>query len=124
MEELSALGDSFEVADLKRLPYLNHVIDESLRLYSAAPATLPRVVPAGGATLAGHRFEGGTVVSCQAYSLHRDAGVFPCPEEFRPERWEGATGVMREGMHAFGGGARSKFKFTSRVWFLDEEAGC
>jgi cytochrome P450 len=35
------------------LPYVDAVIDESLRLYPPMAAHLPRVVPPGGATVAG-----------------------------------------------------------------------
>jgi len=113
VEELGSLREGFDDADLKGLVYLGCVVDEALRLYSAVPAVLPRVVPPGGATLAGYRFEQGTVVSCQAYSLHRDANVFVDPERFRPERWEGATKEMRDAFHPFGGGARSTFTYSS-----------
>lgn len=35
------------------LPYVDAVIDEGLRMYSPMAAHLPRVVPRGGATVAG-----------------------------------------------------------------------
>lgn len=38
-------------AQLEKLPYLNCVIDEALRLYGAAPGSLPRSAPKGGFTL-------------------------------------------------------------------------
>lgn len=102
-------GGSFADAELRRLPYLNQVVDEALRLYASAPAGLPRVVPPGGATLAGHALPGGTVVSTQAYSMHRIEGVFPDPEVFDPSRWEGATKEMRDACMPWGGGSRSEY---------------
>lgn len=101
-------------ADLRRLPYLNQVVDEALRLYASAPAGLPRVVPAGGATLAGYALPAGTVVSTQAYSMHRIEEVFPDPERFDPSRWEGATKVMRDASMPWGGGSRSKSSLVYR----------
>lgn len=114
VDELAGLrGNSFDDAELRRLPYLNQVIDEALRLYASAPAGLPRVVPAGGATLAGYSFPAGTVVSTQAYSMHRIESIFPDPERFDPSRWAGATKDMRDASMAWGGGSRSKSFFVS-----------
>lgn len=95
---------------LRTAPYLNAVIDETLRCYPSTPATLPRHVPAGGMALAGHWFEGGSVVSTQAWSFHMNPEIFPDPEKFDPARWEEGkvTREMREGFVPFGTGVRSK----------------
>jgi cytochrome P450 len=113
LQELAASlpsdDDGFGDRELKQLPYLNAVIDETLRIYGAAASALPRVVPPGGASLAGYWLEGGTTVSSQAYSLHRDPVTFPRPEVFDPSRWEAPTRAMKDAFFAFGGGARSKY---------------
>lgn len=106
--ELAGLPGGFDDAELRRLPYLNQVIDEALRLYASAPAGLPRVVPPGGATLAGYTLPAGTVVSTQAYSMHRIEEIFPDPETFDPSRWDMATKDMRDASMPWGGGSRSK----------------
>ncbi|KAF7166895.1 hypothetical protein CNMCM5623_000432 [Aspergillus felis] len=77
VEELAALPDEIGNDDAKRLPYLNQVINETLRLYAATPSGLPRTVPDPGVKLAGHWIPGGVTVTTQAYSLHRDSSVFP-----------------------------------------------
>jgi cytochrome P450 len=82
VQELQALPADFKYADIRALPYLNAIIDEALRCYGAAPGSLPRVVPAAGANLAGYFIAGGVVVSTQAYSLHRDPSIFPDPEKY------------------------------------------
>ncbi|KAI2783193.1 putative cytochrome P450 [Daldinia loculata] len=106
LAELSTLPDGFTDLDLKKLPYLDHVIQETLRLYSAAPSGLPRVVPPGGATLAGHYIPGGYTVSSQAYSMHRNPTVYPEPLKFDPSRWENPTQAMKDAFVPFGGGSR------------------
>ncbi|KAI1656562.1 putative cytochrome P450 [Daldinia decipiens] len=106
LAELSTLPDGFTDLDLKKLPYLDHVIQETLRLYSAAPSGLPRVVPQGGATLAGHYIPGGYTVSAQAYSVHRNPAVYPEPLKFDPSRWENPTRAMKDAFVPFGGGSR------------------
>ncbi|RYP08040.1 hypothetical protein DL765_008934 [Monosporascus sp. GIB2] len=105
-EELNTLSDDFTDGDLKGLPYLNQVIEEALRLWSAAPSGLPRVVPEGGATFGKHWLPSGTVVLTQAYSLHRNAHAFPQPEMFDPSRWEKPTAAMKDCFMPFGGGSR------------------
>lgn len=80
-DEVDTLSDEFTEADVEKLPLLNAVIEETLRLYGAAPANLPRMVPEGGATLCGYYLPQGTTVHTQAYSFHRDADFFPIPEE-------------------------------------------
>ncbi|KAI2465630.1 putative cytochrome P450 [Annulohypoxylon bovei var. microspora] len=106
MTEIRTLPDNFEDPDVKKLTYLDLVIQETLRLYSAAPSGLPRVVPPGGATLGGYFIPGGYTVSAQAYSLHRNPAVFPSPLKFDPSRWENPTKAMKDSFVPFGGGSR------------------
>ncbi|KAJ4300753.1 hypothetical protein N0V90_002841 [Kalmusia sp. IMI 367209] len=104
--ELATLPESFHNDDLKRLPYLDGVIHETLRLYAAAPAGLPRDVPQGGCEVDGVWMPEGTVVSTQAWSMHRDPRVWYEPERFLPERWENATQEMKDAFMPWGGGSR------------------
>ncbi|EOD47985.1 putative cytochrome p450 monooxygenase protein [Neofusicoccum parvum UCRNP2] len=85
--EVATLADGFTDADLEQLPLLNGIINETLRLYCAVPGSLPRVVPPGGVTLGGYFIPEGTTVSTQAYTLHRDEGLWENAEEFDPYRW-------------------------------------
>lgn len=77
--ELATLPENFSDNDLRELPYLKCVILETLRLYSAVPFGLPRTVPSQGANFVGYQVPGGTTVSTQSYSLHRDPEIFPDP---------------------------------------------
>ena len=109
LNELKDLPEGFQDADLKNLPYLNQVINESLRLYGAAPSALPRVVPRNGAELGGYWLPEGTTVCTQAFTLHRDPSVFPDPEAFEPSRWADPTKAMQDAFMPFGLGSRSTF---------------
>lgn len=80
--EVCNLKPGFVDADLETLPLLNSVIEEALRLYGAAPASLPRTVPPDGGTLGGYFIPGGTTVNTQAYTIHRDSSLFPNPETY------------------------------------------
>lgn len=82
------------------LPLLNNILQETLRLYAAAPAQQPRLTPftPTGTTIEGYgNIPGGVRVSANPYSLHRNAAVFPEPEKWIPERWD-AEAEKREEM--------------------------
>ncbi|KAJ5861281.1 uncharacterized protein N7529_008591 [Penicillium soppii] len=70
-----------------KLPILNAVIEESLRLFPPAPAIGPRVVPQGGAQIDGKHVAEGVSVSVAHYSAFRAHSNFTQPDSFLPERW-------------------------------------
>lgn len=108
----SAAHDSVPVAHrIDSLPLLDAIMMETMRLRSANPGPWPRRTPARGCRIG--RFAdipSGTVVSASTYTLHRNAAVFPEPEQWRPERWLNASTEQRKEMMrwfwAFGSGAR------------------
>lgn len=119
---LGKLRDDLQYVDDEQLesrPYLNGVIQESLRLAPAVPRRLPRVVPKNEDIFYAEDKHGdgwhkilpaGSIVGISAYSLHRDQ-VFEDPESFIPERWmvmdARRLGRMRKCFFAFGSGARA-----------------
>ena len=109
VEELAAVPELVADRDLRDLPYLNQIINETLRLYTAVPFGLPRTTPSEGANFNGYFIPGGTTVSTQSYSMHRDPTIFPDPDTFKPERWETVTKEMKDASIPFGGGSRSEF---------------
>ena len=72
LAELITVPANPTACELEAAQYLNCIIDETLRLYSAVPGSLRRTTPAGGAMLAGYNIPGNTVVCTQA--LHFPPG--------------------------------------------------
>jgi cytochrome P450 len=70
-----------------RLPYLNAVLEESLRMYPPVPATFPRTTPVGGAIVCGRFVPGGTSVGLHHWSTLRSERNFRQSNSFIPERW-------------------------------------
>ena len=95
----------------RHLPYYTACVKEALRLYPSAPATLARVVPAGGMVIEGLHVPGGTEVACNPWTIGRDKSLYgPDADIFRPERWlesEEQTAQFEKLNFVFGHGTRS-----------------
>lgn len=78
-EEVAGLGEVTDSA-CEKLPILSAVINETLRLHGGNPTGMKRTCPPGGATLGGYRIPEGTIVTTQAYSLHRNPKAWNDPE--------------------------------------------
>lgn len=91
-------------ADLERLPYLQAVVNESLRLYPPA-YTIGRtsVEPID---LNGYHFPPSTTFLMSAWVAHRDPRHFADPLAFRPERWLESSLPAGFAYFPFGGGPR------------------
>lgn len=107
-----------EPASIERLPVLDAVVTETLRLHAANPARMRRVVPSAGLSLHGYFLPPKTIVSSNAYCLHRNEDVFAVPFEWHPGRWLSSASMetkcshasdlhrMRKWLWAFGSGPR------------------
>ncbi|XP_029442805.1 cytochrome P450 4V2 [Rhinatrema bivittatum] len=71
--------------DLKRLPYLDAVIKETLRIFPSVPF-FGRAIHED-CSIGGFKVPKGVNVIIVPYALHRDPKYFMDPEEFRPERF-------------------------------------
>jgi cytochrome P450 len=81
-EEVASLEKHFTDKKLETLPFLNAVIQETLRLYGAAPGSLPRTVPRGGFIVKDFYIPSGITVSTQSYTLHHDPSSYESPETY------------------------------------------
>ncbi|EAW10448.1 cytochrome P450 [Aspergillus clavatus NRRL 1] len=75
------------LSSIATLPYLNAVLEESLRIYPPIPAMLPRLVPEEGAMINGAYVPAGTSVSISLWSIFHSSTNFAEPDAFVPERW-------------------------------------
>ncbi|KAI1128035.1 cytochrome P450 [Nemania abortiva] len=75
-------------SEVNKLPYLNAVIKEGMRVFTPGSTPMERLVPAGGAIIAGMYFPEGTTVGCMPAAVHLTKRVFgEDVHTFHPERW-------------------------------------
>ena len=107
-EELDGVlgGRPPEVADFVRLPYLQAVMSEILRLYPPAYIMAREVI--APCQIGGYEFLPGTTLLFSQWVAHRDPRYFDDPDAFRPERWIGGlAGRLPAGAYyPFGDGPR------------------
>lgn len=96
-------------AEAIRLPYLKGCINEGMRLHPSVGLIMPRLVPAGGATISGFYFPEGYRVGVNGAVVHYDKDVFgPDADNFNPDRWITGDAVrMDKTMIHFGAGPRT-----------------
>lgn len=92
-------------SDISKLPYLQHIISETMRLFPAAPMLVPHVASAD-CKIGGYDVPRGAMVIVNAWGIHRDPTVWDDPTSFRPERFEGGE-IGAPKLLPFGMGRRS-----------------
>lgn len=83
LQELEATPSPNE---LSRLPYLNAVCSETLRIYPVALFTFPRIVKSP-LKIMGYEFAPGSMLSPCIYLTHHRPDIYPEPKSFKPERF-------------------------------------
>jgi cytochrome P450 len=88
------------------LPYVRHVLTETMRLFPPAWLLTRRTITE--LDLAGHLIPPGRNVLFSLYAIQRDPAVYERPDAFEPERWEGDAGAAlpRTSYLPFGAGNR------------------
>lgn len=79
--------DEITMASVGNLPYMLACLNEGLRRYPPVASGLPRVVPKGGAKIAGHFVPEDTVVAVWQYAAYHSAKNWSDPLSFKPERF-------------------------------------
>ncbi|KAI8255633.1 hypothetical protein K4K56_007815 [Colletotrichum sp. SAR 10_98] len=106
------LSQSPTFKESQKMPYLQAVIKEALRVHPAVGLPLERIVPAGGVTIAGCFFPAGSVVGINGWVQHRNKAFFgEDADSFNPNRWliedEKRLSVMNRNWMPFGLGSRT-----------------
>jgi cytochrome P450 len=92
--------------DVERMPYLDMVFNECLRVLPSVPFILRS--PLEDDTLGGFRVAAGSTVAIVPWVTHRHPDFWPEPERFLPERFSdtGRAGSHRHAFLPFGAGQR------------------
>ncbi|MBV8142151.1 MAG: cytochrome P450, partial [Verrucomicrobia bacterium] len=81
--ELQSLDGTLDPGVVARLPYLNAICSETLRIYPVGMLTFPRVTRSR-LELTGSSLAPGTIVVGCIYLAHHREDVYPDPDEYRP----------------------------------------
>ncbi|PIA33010.1 hypothetical protein AQUCO_04200035v1 [Aquilegia coerulea] len=76
-----------EESDLPKLPYLNNIINETLRLYPTGPVVTHE--SGKDCTVGGYHVPSNTMLLMNLWAVHRDPNVWAEPTKFNPERFKG-----------------------------------
>ncbi|WP_247730714.1 cytochrome P450 [Halovivax limisalsi] len=92
-------------SDLDELPYLERIVDETLR-WVPPVHTIPRVTTEP-VEVGGYEIPADAEVLCSVWNVHRDSRFYDEPERFDPDRWADTTPRERGYAYVpFGAGPR------------------
>ncbi|NJM70134.1 MAG: cytochrome P450 [Scytonema sp. RU_4_4] len=87
LRELDTLGDNLEPSTVTKLPYINALCQETLRIYPIAMNTFPRIVRLSPIEIQGYTLPEGTVIIPSIYLAHHREETYPQSKQFKPERF-------------------------------------
>lgn len=90
LAEIESFAPSSPITDAeaRRLPYLQAIIKEDLRIWPPVTGLSSKEVPKGGDTINGVSIPGGTHIGYSAWGVFRSKEIWGNDaNEFRPERW-------------------------------------
>jgi cytochrome P450 family 110 len=104
LAEIATLGAEPDAISLSKLPYLNAVCSETLRIYPVGMLTFPRITNET-ISIRGYEIKPNTVVMGCIYLTHHRKDTYPEPHLFKPERFLERQFSPYEYL-PFGGGSR------------------
>jgi cytochrome P450 family 110 len=104
LEEIAELGANPDPMSVVKLPYLNAVYQETLRIYPVAMITFLRTLNRP-MTIAGYDLPAETVLAPCIYLTHRREDLYPKADRFNPDRFLERQYSPYE-FYPFGGGNR------------------
>ncbi|CAK8571282.1 unnamed protein product [Lathyrus sativus] len=87
--QIIGIGNSIEESDISRLPYLQAVVKETLRLHPSAPLLLPRKARID-VKICGYTIPQGSQVLVNEWAMGRNPSIWDNPNTFFPERFLGS----------------------------------
>lgn len=90
LNEIAALAPSSPITDTeaRKMPYLQAIIKEGLRMWPPGSGLSSKEVPEGGDIINGVFVPGGTQIGYAAFALFRNKEIWDNDADvFRPERW-------------------------------------
>ncbi|KAL0543104.1 hypothetical protein IC582_018191 [Cucumis melo] len=95
-----------EESDIPKLPYLQRIIYETLRLNPAAPMLVPHYA-SNDCKICGYDVPRNTMVLINAWAIHRDSNEWEDHMSFKPERYEKSKAMEVHKFLPFGVGRRA-----------------
>jgi cytochrome P450 len=107
MDQQGLLSNPVKEAEARKMPYLQAVIKEAMRLHPSVGVIMERHVPKGGAVICNTYLPAGTVVGINPWVVGRNPTVYGKDvDTFRPERWLEADPEQLKAMERASAGSR------------------
>lgn len=90
LQEIIGKGNTIEEPDVVRLPYLQAVVKETLRLHPAVPLLVPRKADSD-VSLCGFTVPKNAQVLVNVWAIGKDPEIWQNPNSFQPERFLGSA---------------------------------